>query len=71
MGANQIKKYIVMILLITLVVIIQVECLTPSQEFKLNKFKVPLCEIMCNVECSKGQIDDFKACVEDCKKTKC
>jgi hypothetical protein len=63
-----IKKCVAMMLMIMLVVK-QVESITPSQEFAPIKLGQPFCEIKCDILCNLHM--DFDECVKACERTKC
>jgi hypothetical protein len=61
MKMSLIKKYVVMIL-ITMLVVTQVECDAPSPSQEL-------CEAKCDISCTQfKQMEEFLKCVQDCEK---
>jgi len=66
------RKAFVMMLMISILVATQFECITPSQEFAPIKRNKIACEMKCYLLCLGNPLGEvFDACVRDCEKNEC
>lgn len=71
MAVSGIKCFVVMMLMVMFVVR-HAECITPSQDFKLNKIHEPFCTIICTFLCYGNLYKtDYEACKRSCKEDTC
>lgn len=68
MAVSTLKASLV-VMLITMLIVIQVESIPQSQEFKSTKLVQPFCDIKCDAECiNKNLGPEFDNCVRECRK---
>lgn len=66
-----IVKISIMVMLMMMFIVIQVECIPQSQDYRSIKLAEPFCEIKCDAQCLGKQLsDEFDKCVKECR-SKC